>query len=308
VKGRRGRRARAAVGAVAALGLVVVISGWARPGLAAPIQRYVALGDSYTAGPLIPQQQPNPLGCLRSDHDYPSYVAADLSVTSFRDASCSGASTADMTAAQNVNPGPNPPQLDRLDAQTQVVTVQIGGNDIGFEEVATTCATGNPTGTPCRDHYVVNGDDTISDRVSATAPKVASVLQGIHTRAPNALVLVVSYLAILPETGPGCWPRVPYAYEDVPYLRAKEHQLNAMLAQQAAANDAHYVDVYTASIGHDACDPPCLRWVEPASPGVPAAPLHPNVRGMEATADVILGLPSPPNPPCPVLAAPRFAG
>jgi lysophospholipase L1-like esterase len=307
VEGARGRVGRVAFGTVAALGLVVG-SGWVSPGTAAPIQSYVALGDSYTSGPLIPEQQPNPLGCLRSDHDYPSYIAADLSVTTFRDASCSGATTDDMTAPQNVSPGPNPPQFDRLDATTQVVTLQIGGNDIGFFDIATTCATGNPNGTPCQDHFVVGGDDMISDRINAAAPKVASVIQGIHARSPGALVAVVAYLAILPETGPGCWPQVPYAYADVPYLRAKEHQLNAMLAQQAAANGAHFVDAYTASIGHDACQPPCIRWVEPVSPSSPAAPLHPNVHGMEATADVALGLPVPPNPPCPVLFAPRFTG
>ncbi len=71
MEGARGRVGRAAFGTVAALGLVVG-SGWVSPGTAAPIQSYVALGDSYTSGPLIPQQQPNPLGCLRSDHDYPS--------------------------------------------------------------------------------------------------------------------------------------------------------------------------------------------------------------------------------------------
>jgi lysophospholipase L1-like esterase len=303
----RGRGGRLVAGAVAALGLVVA-GGWTTPSPAAPVQSYVALGDSYTAGPLIPQQQPNPLGCLRSDHDYPSFIASLLSVSTFRDASCSGASTDNMTAPQNVNPGPNPPQFDRLDALTQFITVQIGGNDIGFEEIATTCATGNPNGTPCQDHYVVGGDDQISDRIVATAPKVAAVLQGIHTRSPTAVVVVVAYLAILPETGPGCWPQVPFAYADVPYLRAKEHQLNAMLAQQAAANGAQFVDVYTASIGHDACNPPCHRWVEPLAPSLPAAPLHPNVHGMEATADIVLGRPPPPDPPCPVLFAPRFTG
>jgi lysophospholipase L1-like esterase len=303
--GGRRRWGRAAFGVAAALG-VVAGGGWTAPGGAAAVQSYVALGDSFTAGPLIPRQQPSPLGCLRSDHDYPRYVADDLSVTTFRDASCSGAATENMTAPQDVDPGPNPPQFDRLDAQTQLVTVQVGGNDIGFFEIATTCAAANPSGTPCQDHYVVNGDDTLSDRIVATAPRVATVLQGIHARSPNALVVVVAYLAILPEAGPGCWPQVPYSPADVPYLRAKEHQLNAMLAQQAAANGARLADAYAASVGHDACEPPCLRWVEPAAPSLPAAPLHPNVHGMEATADVVLGLPPPPSPPCPVLAGPRF--
>jgi hypothetical protein len=72
-----------------------------------PPQSYVALGDSYTAGPPIPVQETTPLGCLRSDHNYPYLVAAALGVVEFRDPSCSGAETEDMTQPQGVTPGPN---------------------------------------------------------------------------------------------------------------------------------------------------------------------------------------------------------
>ena len=50
-------------------------------------------------------------------------MAAALAVPTFRDPSCSGAETGDMTNAQNVDPGPNPPQFDSLDAGTQLVTL-----------------------------------------------------------------------------------------------------------------------------------------------------------------------------------------
>lgn len=250
-------------------------------------QSYVALGDSYTAGPVIPVQQTDPLGCLRSDHNYPHLVAAALGVSTFRDPSCSGAETGDMTNAQDVDPGPNPPQFDSLDAGTQLVTVGIGGNDIGFTEIAESCASPTPTGHPCQDRYVVNGHDELAQRIDDTAPKVAAVLQGIHRRSPRARVFVVAYLAILPETGPGCWPQLPMTPEDVPYLRGVEKKLNAMLAQQAAANRATFVDAYTASIGHDACQLPLVRWVEPAIPASPAAPVHPNLFGMQGYATAV---------------------
>jgi lysophospholipase L1-like esterase len=260
-------------------------------GAAAPPRSYVALGDSYTAGPLIPVQIP-PYGCLKSDHNYPHLAAPDLGLPAFRDASCSGAETDDMTQTQNVNPGPNPPQFDSLDSNTRIVSIGIGGNDIGFSEIAENCSSTTPYGHPCQDRYVVNGDDEISDRIAATAPKVAAVLQGIHARSPKAAVYLVNYLPILPETGDGCWPQVPIAYQDVPYLRAKEKELNQMLANQVAAdkaagNDAVLVDAYSAGIGHDACQLPTVRWVEPAAPTTPAAPLHPNLFGMQATARVL---------------------
>ena len=63
--------------------------------------------------------------------------------------------------------------------------------------------------------------------------------QGIRAKSPSARILLVNYAAILPETGSGCWPQVPLAYADVPYLRTKQKQLNAMLAAAGArANGA----------------------------------------------------------------------
>jgi hypothetical protein len=248
---------------------------------------YVALGDSYTAGPVIPVQQTDPAGCLRSDHNYPHLVAAGLGVH-LRDASCSGATTADMTSPQGVTPGPNPPQFDRLTTDTGLVTLGISGNDIGFTEIIEHCSSPSPLGTPCQDHYVVNGDDQISDRINAVAPKVAAVLQGIRQRSPKARVFVVDYLDILPVSGTGCWPQMPVTPGDVPYLRAKEVQLNAMLAAEAASNHAGFVDAYAASIGRDACKLPTIRWVEPVVPVSPAFPVHPNAAGMAGAAAVVL--------------------
>ena len=248
---------------------------------------WVGLGDSYAAGPLIPNQQLNPLGCLRSDHNF-AHVAAAALGKSLADASCSGAKTDDMTAAQDVTPGPNPPQFNALTSTTQIVTLQIGGNDIGFTSIIQNCASATPFGHPCRDKYVVNGHDTLAELIAATAPKVAAVLQGIHTRSPGADVFVVNYAAILPETGSGCWPQVPIAWADVAYLRGVAKNLNAMLAQQAAGNGAEIVDDYSASIGRDACKSSSTRWVEPLIPGNLAAPFHPNARGEAGIAAVVV--------------------
>ena len=264
------------------------------PGPGPEPDEYVALGDSFTAGPFIPLPD-GPLGCLRSDHNYPHLVAAQLGLPRFTDASCSGARTDHMTQTQNVTPGPaNPPQFDALDSGTAVVTLGIGGNDIGFLSIALDCVTLLPIGTPCQDQYVVNGVDEISRRITETGPKIAAVLQGIHDRAPDAEVFVVNYLPILPEADayPSlsllCFAQLPLAPDDVPYLREKQKELNAMLAEQAAANDAELVDAYTAGLGHDACRLPLVRWVEAAVPLSVAAPVHPNLFGMQGTAAAVL--------------------
>ena len=248
---------------------------------------WVGLGDSYAAGPLIPNQSLSPLGCLRSDHNFAHLAAARLGMT-LADVSCSGATTADMTQSQSTDAGTNPPQFNALSGSAEVVSLQISGNDIGFTNILESCATANPFGHPCQSKFVQGGDDQISDRINATAPKVAAVLQGIRARtSATTKILLVNYAAILPDTGFGCWPQDPFAFADVPYLRAKEKQLNAMLAQQAAANGARYVDDYTASIGRDSCKSASVRWVEPLVPATAAAPFHPNARGEAGVAGVV---------------------
>jgi lysophospholipase L1-like esterase len=280
-----GRRRRWRLGLLAVL--VAIIAGWATAE-AARGDNYVSLGDSYAAGPLIPNVIGSPYGCIRSDHNYAHLSAGGIGLT-LRDPSCSGATTDDMTQPQDVDPdGPNPPQFNSLDASTKVVSLTIGGNDIGFSSIAESCITYNPFSHPCKDKYDSGGVDQISQRIQATAPKVAAVLQGIHARSPVARVFVVNYPAIFPETGSGCWPQMPISYSDTPYLRAKEQELNQMLASQAAANGANLVSWYAASIGHDACKSSSVRWVEPLVPGNSAAPIHPNLAGMQGAANVLV--------------------
>ena len=187
---------------------VVALAILALGATAARAANYVALGDSYAAGPLIPNPV-LPLGCLKSSNNYPRLAAPAIGQP-LRDATCSGAKTTHMTQPQNVDPdGPNPPQFNSLDASTTVVSLTIGGNDIGFSEVAESCITVNPFSHPCLDKYDSGGVDQLKARIEATAPKVAAVLQGIHSRSPSAKIYVVNYPAIFPETGYGCWPQMP---------------------------------------------------------------------------------------------------
>jgi lysophospholipase L1-like esterase len=252
---------------------------------------YVALGDSYTSGPGIPGQIPESGGCGRSDHNYPHLVAAALEVARFTDVSCGSATTEHMTQAQPLPGGlTNGPQLDALGADVDLVSLGIGGNDVGFGEIIVTCALRSlvlPITAPCRDHYNRNGDE-LGNHIAATAPKVAAVLAAIRQRAPDARILVVGYPVILPAAGPGCWPVMPIAVGDVAWLRTVEGRLNAMLADEAAKAGGSFVDTYSSSAGHDVCRLPGRKWVEGVVPTAPAAPVHPNALGMANTAERVL--------------------
>jgi lysophospholipase L1-like esterase len=259
---------------------------------------YVALGDSFAAGPFIPVQRTDPIGCARSTRNYPALIAEGLDVGEFTDVSCSAAVTENMTAPQPVPLGSNPPQFDALRSDTDLVTVTISGNDIGFYDIILTCgrlSVTDPLGDPCKRQATADGTDRYAERIIAAAPKVAEVLRGIRERSPDATVLLVGYLRILPPTI-GCWPAVPAARGDVPYLDGIQEQLTGMLATQAEENGAQFVDAYTASLRHDACQASGAKWVESMILTAPGFWVHPNAEGMRAVADLTLGtLISSPN-------------
>jgi lysophospholipase L1-like esterase len=291
----RSYRARARIVGVVVLGLALAgfvvgpVGALSGPPARPRHPNYVALGDSYAAGPLIPGQTLEPRGCLRSTNDYAHVLAPSLvPATTLRDVSCSGATTGNMTSAQSVDSGTNPPQLDALDSDTTVVTLAIGGNDLGFGDILGNCASVLPFGSRCKDQYDSGGNDQLAARVQAIAPLVAKVLDGIHARAPHAKVYVVGYPAILPEHGGGCWPRMPFSPSDVRYLRQTEENLNAMLQQTAEANRASYIDTYAASADFNACTSHDVRWIDPLLNLTDGAPVHPNARGEAGMAATLL--------------------
>ncbi|WP_243769778.1 SGNH/GDSL hydrolase family protein [Amycolatopsis acidicola] len=248
--------------------------------------KYVALGDSYTSSPRTGALVGTPPGCDRSDNNYPRLVAAQLRVAEFTDVSCSGATTANITGTQQTANGTNQPQLDSLDDATTLVTLGIGGNDVGFIGLAHDCLTQDPAVSPCKAKMASGGRDELAARITATTPKIDRVLTEIHERAPKAKIVVVGYPSALPDGG-GCWPFLPLGTADVAYLRDAAAKFNDMLAAQAKAHGAHYADTATPSKGHDMCQKAATKWVEDLVPSSPALSLHPNANGERAMADAV---------------------
>jgi lysophospholipase L1-like esterase len=280
---------RGALAAGAALVIAVLGAGAAQ----AAIGPYVSLGDSYTAAPLVPNPTGNPILCGRSTNNYPSDVSRALSPSSFTDASCSSATTVDMTQSQSLQGGLQtaPPQFNALTADDALVTVGIGGNDAGLLSVVEECAKLDvirPFGSACKSHYTSGGSDPNVAAVMATGPKVAAVIQGIHARASQAEVMVVGYPDGLPTNGSSCWPLVPISAGDIAYINSLETSLNTVLRNAANANGAKYVDTFTSSIGHDACKSPGTAWVNGIVPTSAAYPLHPNQTGETNMANQVV--------------------
>ncbi|MFJ8650002.1 SGNH/GDSL hydrolase family protein [Streptomyces sp. NPDC093546] len=279
-------RALLALTATAAA-LATTLGAGAGPALAdeAAVNRYVALGDSYASAAGVPDQTDST--CTRSSRNYPALVNAALAPAAHKDVTCGGATTVHLTSSQHASV---PPQLDALSADTDLVTLTVGGNDIGFANIIVRCVSlglFNMSGSPCKTSYTWTGTDRLAQTINATAPKIAAAIEGIRQRAPQARILVTGYPAILPDDGTNCPSVVSIAKGDAPWLRDTHKRLNSMIATQAAAHGADYVDTYTTSIGHDACKPVGTRWVEPLSTNA-AAPFHPNAAGERAMADAVL--------------------
>jgi lysophospholipase L1-like esterase len=235
-----------------AVGIAGPALGTTESATATPVHRYVALGDSYTAAPLVPNIIPAN-GCFQSTNNYPHLVAKALGVAEFVDASCSGATTADMTQSQL--PGV-PPQLDAVTASTDLVTVSIGGNDedvfgtlVGY---CPTLAPTDPTGAPCRDQMRSGGQDTLLAAVAMTRQHVLEVIAAVKAKAPHAKIEVVGYPKLLPSQGT-CSSLIPLATGDYRYVDQVNQRLTWALRQAAAQQHVGYIDVWQASVGHDIC-------------------------------------------------------
>ncbi|MEV6546760.1 SGNH/GDSL hydrolase family protein [Streptomyces sp. NPDC051665] len=289
--GRQSQTRRAAAGVLAASAVVLTLSAptaAARSTAATSTDgpAYVALGDSYASGAGLAGVKDKE--CDRTTGSYPSLISKFASTVglkhTFDDVTCSGATTNNYWNPQ----GSTARQADALTPRTRLVTLTMGGNDVGFSSVLATCARVAATdrdGTPCKQYFTADGKDVLADRVATMEGRVHDVLADIRRRSPHAKVIVVGYPALFPDNGVGC-AEVPFAKGDFAYLRDTTKQADAALRRQATAEGIHasYADTYTPTVGHDMCRPREERWVESLTPAADTAAAHPNESGQFAMA------------------------
>ena len=149
--------------------------------LAAPAQaagvHYVALGDSYSSGVGAGSYISSSGDCKRSSKAYPQLWANANSPASYTSVACSGATTTTVINSQ----------LSALKSTTTLVTITIGGNDVGFANIMTTCVLQGQT------QCVASVDAAMASARSSLASKLGKVYSGIRSKAPNAKVIVLSY-------------------------------------------------------------------------------------------------------------------
>jgi lysophospholipase L1-like esterase len=251
------------------------------------MKRYVALGSSMAAGPGIrPRAVGAPLWSGRSARNYPHLVAERLNLE-LVDVTFSGATTAHVLADHQRG---RPPQITALDGSESVVTVTIGGNDVGY--VPLLMAASLPHAA--RRVPLLGGrisellDRDTRDRALADVfDSLCAVGTALRRRAPGARVFFVDYLTILPPAGA---PAPPLPEADADLGRHVAATLERVTADAAAATGCEVLSAAAASRQHHAWS--SEPWTTaPARYGVPLpgrpAPLHPNGAGMRAVADLL---------------------
>ncbi|MEO5852633.1 MAG: SGNH/GDSL hydrolase family protein [Nocardioides sp.] len=253
---------------------------------------YVALGDSFSSGPLIPLMRNDASGCFRSTNNYPAYLADLLDVTTYGDATCAGAVAADLRRSQTVLLGSTrpPPQLSALSEETDVVTLGIGGNEFGlFGSIIGGCSRLAPwrsPGSPCRDGFTdAQGGDTKARDARRIRGPVTRAVREVREAAPDAEILVVGYPRLMPDRG-SC-QAAGLTAGDAAWARSIQRLLNRSLERAASAEGAAYVDLTDASRGHDVCAGKDA-WVNGRLDRIGVAlSFHPLRRGMAGVARVV---------------------
>jgi lysophospholipase L1-like esterase len=248
------------------------------------IHRYVALGDSYTAGSGI--KPDDGTGCLRSDRNYPTRIADRLGLH-LDDASCGGATTVNADAEQWTPGGIYPPQLTDIDRRTDLVTIGLGINDASYGFLIVRClqvAQQDPLGSPCRESYQTPEGDAILSQMPGIGDRVERVIRKVQRRGPNAQIVVVGYPQLVPKIG--TCPDLPFALGDYGYLAEYLADLNSALEGAAMRTGADFVDVAAASQGHDVCAGDAA-WVLGALTSTRTIVFHPFANEQRAIAALV---------------------
>ncbi|MFC4036678.1 SGNH/GDSL hydrolase family protein [Streptomyces polygonati] len=278
-----------------ALGLALAAAAFLPSGSAGAADQYewAALGDSYTAGGFVGDPQPalgdaSRDGCDRTTNAYPDVVDRELAEfppgkpVHLTNVSCGNATIANIAAVKQTPISPvQPPaggwpavdtQIKRagLNAQTDVVTIGVGGNSLPFGGMLLKCLELGAGGKSCRDHYTnpPEGEESVQDKLARVQDEYIEMLAQVHQAAPDAKVITVGYPAVLPDNSSDC-NRLslselgPITHADIDWLRDDVlKQLNSTIQRVTSFFGDRYVDVYSSSVGHDACQAAGTKWVE----------------------------------------------
>lgn len=205
----------------------------ASPAQAAAGDRYVALGDSYSSGVGAGNYTSSSGSCDRSTNAYSALWAAAHAPASYISVACSGATTTSVLNSQ----------LSALSSATTLVSITVGGNDVGFATIMQTCAV---DGTTDCVNAVQAAENTANTRLPGL---LDSVYNAIRTAAPNARVVVLDY-PVFYQLNTFC-----LGLSATSHAKIDEgiNLLDGILSSAAGRHGFRFADVRSIFVGHQLC-------------------------------------------------------
>lgn len=266
----------------------------AAPGTITP-NIYAALGDSFSAGEGNPPFQKgtdtSSDSCHRSNAAYGPLLAKLYSTqpilgSNFK--ACSGAITNDLFSTNHTNAS-EPDQISQIPTDAKLVTLTIGGNDVGFASVLAGCIEASYAPISCANNgaakdaakalAALSGGPSFSIKEDNgkyyTVHSWGSILKAIHSRASKAQILIAGYPVLIDPKGPGFHDGLCFMGWAAPFtaggliaptymseanaswLSGRVDALNTALASAVKASgvaNAHYVNVAPNFVNHGICD------------------------------------------------------
>ena len=262
---------------------------------------YVALGDSYSSGegvlPYFPDTDTAVNRCHRSKNAYATQVDIPGGDLGLKFIACSGAKTENVLGTEGqYNERPQIEQLDVVGSAADMVTITIGGNDIGdiggkdkgFGYIVEICLTHLNCAANDFRPFLRKGDsrslnDVVSKRIQDLKADLDKTYKGIKDKAQKAAIFVLGYPQIFPGAarwGPACGLlKGLLTYPERRFLRQVTTDLNRAIGGEAAAQGVHFVPVEDYFATHELCAPTRQDWL-----GFNA---HPNEEGQKQYANVL---------------------
>ncbi len=218
-----------ALGAVAA----ALATGSGTAGAASSVH-YVALGDSYSSGDGAGNYSDG--SCRESSNAYPVLWANANAPATFTNETCSGATTSSVISTQ----------LGGLSSATTLVSISVGGNDVGFASVMETCVLSSTSSC-------VNAVNSAEAQAQSTLPAALNtVLSDIRADAPNAKIVVLDYPQFYDlSKSSSC---IGLSTTDRTALNGGAALLDSEISAAASRNGDTFVDVVPHFAGHQICD------------------------------------------------------
>ena len=250
---------------------------------------WVAMGDSYAAGVGAPPYSTasQDSGCNRSVSSSYAGLTTQATTTFANDfalVACSGAQTGTLgggTAAgsgsgsSSSSPGRTfPDQYAALSPQTRLVTVTIGGNDVGFGPILQDCLLSRLTPSKC-----INDYPNLNAQIEAMQGPLISVLGEIAARSPSATIVVVDYPQIFADQRAGCY----LTSNVVTWINANWDSFDSVMAEAAEnaglGSRVRFLDEQEVlAPDHQLCGPG-TSYVNPLVVPSVTESFHPNANG-----------------------------